>query len=281
EKHLQSAADGYSADGLRLIVNIEGRDRTFMTAFNGVVVEGRLRRIWCVGRDVSEITDLNTRLLRERERLKAYAHQLVNAEERARRATAVDLHDGIGQYLTGMAMSLEVARMQAPQVAPLLDDIRVNLRRVQEHTRTMIADLSPPGLYELGLGPALQRLVVHFRSQDKLRVQLECDVKEEAIGMDLRVLIFKLVRELLRNVVKHSGVDLARVKVRGSHKRVSIEVTDAGRGFEWQMEMFGPSPGAFGLWSISDRVADFGGEFSVETSPGHGARFTLEFPLGA
>src|SRR5690606_8720485 len=152
EKHLESAAtDGYSADGLRLIVNIDGRDRTFMTAFNGVVVEGRLRRIWCVGRDVSEITDLNTRLLRERERLKAYAHQLVNAEERARRATAVELHDGIGQSLTGMAMSLEVARMQAPQVAQLLDDVRQNLRHVQERTRNMIADLNPPGLYDLGL----------------------------------------------------------------------------------------------------------------------------------
>src|SRR5690606_17038548 len=217
--------------------------------------------------------------LRERERLKAYAHQLVTAEERARRATAVDLHDGIGQSLTGMAMSLEVARMQAPHVAPLLDDIRANLRRVQERTRSMIADLSPPGLYELGLAPALQWLVVHFRSQDKLRVQLHCDVKENAIGMDLRVLIFKLVRELLRNVVKHAGVDTARVNVRGDEHVVHVEVTDSGRGFEWQMEMFGPHPGTFGLWSISDRVADFGGRFSVDTAPGHGARFTLEFPL--
>lgn len=279
EKHLQSAADGYSADGLRLIVNIEGRDRTFMTAFNGVVVEGRLRRIWCVGRDVSEITDLNTRLLRERERLKAYAHQLVNAEERARRATAVELHDGIGQSLTGMAMSLEVARMQAPQVAQLLDDVRQNLRHVQERTRNMIADLNPPGLYDLGLTPALQWLVVHFRGQNKLRVQLECAVREEAISMELRVLVFKLVRELLRNVVKHSGVDVARVRVLGDHSKLHVEVTDAGRGFEWQMEMFGPSPGAFGLWSISDRVADFGGEFSVDTSPGEGARFRLDIPL--
>src|SRR5690606_28569082 len=133
----------------------------FITAFSGVTDQGRLERIWCVARDVSEIVDLNTRLLRERERLRAYAHQLVTAEERARRATAVDLHDGIGQSLTGMAMTLEVARAQAPQVAPLLDDVRTNLRKVQERTRSMIADLSPPGLYELGLTPALQWLAVH------------------------------------------------------------------------------------------------------------------------
>ena len=275
-----AAANGYSLDQLRLSVNIDSRPHTFIVAFSGVVNEGTLRHIWCVARDVSQIVDLNTRLLRERERLKAYAQQLVSAEERARRATAVDLHDGIGQSLTGMAMSLEVARMQAPQIGSLLDDVRINLRRVQEHTRNMIADLSPPGLYELGLEPALQWLVVHFRSQDKLRVQLHCEVQEDAISMDLRVLIFKLVRELLRNVVKHSGVDLARVHVRGDRQSVRIEVTDSGRGFEWQMEMFGPRPGAFGLWSISDRVADFGGRFSVDTSPGDGARFSLEFPLG-
>lgn len=274
-----AAANDYSLDDLRLTADIQARQRTFIVAFNGVLVNGTLRRIWCVARDVTEIVDLNTRLLRERERLKAYAQQVVSAEERARRATAVDLHDGIGQSLTGMAMSLEVARMQAPQIGPLLDDVRVNLRRVQEHTRNMIADLSPPGLYELGLAPALQWLVVHFRSQDKLRVQLHCEVIEDAIRMDLRILIFKLVRELLRNVVKHSGVDIARVQVRGDRQIVRIEVTDKGRGFEWQMEMFGPRPGAFGLWSISDRVTDFGGRFSVETSPGDGARFSLEFPL--
>jgi signal transduction histidine kinase len=280
ERNLErAAANGYSLDGLNLGAQIEGRMRTFIISFSGVVADGELRRIWCVGRDVSEIVDLNTRLLCERERLKAYAHQLVTAEERARRATAVDLHDGIGQSLTGMAMSLEVARMQAPQVAQLLDDVRANLRRVQERTRSMIADLSPPGLYELGLAPALQWLAVHFRSQDKLRVQLHCDVKEEAIGMDLRVLIFKLVRELLRNVVKHSGVDVARVNVRGDDSTLQVEVTDSGRGFEWQMEMFGPTPETFGLWSISDRVADFGGKFSVDSAPGCGARFTLEFPL--
>lgn len=280
EQHLEAAAAaGYSLHGLRLKIDTPDRSRTFIAEFSGVLDEDRLRRIWCVARDVSEIVDLNTRLLRERERLKAYASQLVSAEERARRATAVDLHDGIGQSLTGMAMSLEVARMQAPQVAPLLDDVRTNLRRVQERTRSMIADLSPPGLYELGLAPALQWLVVHFRSQDKLRVQLECRVNEESIGMDLRVLIFKLVRELLRNVVKHSGVDLANVNVHNDAQRLTVEVTDGGRGFEWQMEMFGPRPSSFGLWSISDRVSEFGGRFSVDTSPGQGARFRLEFPL--
>ena len=280
EKNLEQAAcEDFRLDDLRLVAQVAGKPRTFATSFNGVVADGKLQRIWCVARDVSEIVDLNTRLMRERERLKAYAQQVVNAEERARRSTAKELHDGIGQTLTGMAMSLEVARMQAPQVATVLDDVRANLRKVQDRTRSMIADLSPPGLYELGLQPALQWLAVHFRSQEKLRVHLDCKVVEEPISMDMRVLVFKLVQELLRNVMKHSGVDSASVMVRGDSNSLQVEVEDTGRGFEWQMEMFGPRPGTFGLWSISDRVADAGGTFRVDTAPGHGSRFMLNIPL--
>ncbi len=87
------------------------------------------------------------RQLRDQDRLKSYARQIVTAEEKARRATAIDLHDGIGQSLVGMAMTLQVAREQAPPDARMmLDEVRDRLRDVQERTRSMISDLSPPGL---------------------------------------------------------------------------------------------------------------------------------------
>ena len=210
--------------------------------------EGELRRIWGVARDITEIVDLTTRLQVEKERLKGYARQIMTAEERARRATAVDLHDGIAQSLVGMAMTLEVARdLAPPELQVLLDETRANLRQVQERTRNMIADLSPPGLYELGLCPALQWLAVYFRGHDKLQVELTCRLKEDSVQMDLRVLIFKLVRELLRNVVKHAGVDNARVTVqgrcgRGDHRR--------GRHRAWLRMADGPVRRASGRLRI-------------------------------
>ncbi len=281
EEHIGSAGGGYSPDGLRFSVQpAGGKPRNFITNFCGVVEQERLTRIWGLARDITDMVDLNTRLLREQDRLKSYAREIMTAEERARRATAVDLHDGIAQSLVGMAMTLEVARRQAsPELQVLIDETRANLRHVQERTRSMIADLSPPGLYELGLGPALQWMTVYFRTHDKLKVQLDCRVREEAIPMNLRILIFKLVRELLRNVVKHAGVSSARVTARGDQERVIIEVMDAGRGFEWQMDLFGERVGGFGLWSIADRVSEVGGEFKIDTAPGRGARFELVFSL--
>jgi len=274
------ARNGYIADGLRFSVNLHGRPHAFVTAFNGVVEEGRLLRIWGVARDITELTDLNARLVREQDRLKTYARQIVTAEEKARRATAVDLHDGIGQSLVAMAMSLEVASQQASgDVRLLVDEVRSRLREVQERTRHMISDLSPPGLYDLGLGPALQWLAVYARGHQRLHVELDMGVREDAIRIDMRVLVFKLVRELLRNVVKHAGVQAARVAVHGDAERLRVEVSDQGRGFEWQMDMFGATSGGFGLWSIADRVNEAGGTFRVDTAPGRGSRFEMEFPL--
>lgn len=281
EEHLGEVGErDCSLDGLRFSVRVDGQPRTFITAFNGVVVDGCLQRLWGVARDISQIMALNTQLLREQERLKNYARQIATAEERARRATAVDLHDGIAQSLVGMAMTLAVARRQAaPELQGLIDETCVNLRQVQERTRDMIADLSPPGLYELGLCPALQWLAEHFSTRDQLQVQLACEVCEDSIPMELRVLAFKLVRELLRNVVKHAGVDNAWVCATGDMHAVRIEVRDAGRGFQWQQDLSGEHASSFGLWSIADRVGEAGGQFRVDTAPGHGARFELVFPL--
>jgi signal transduction histidine kinase len=277
----QAAQTGYSIDGVRFTAAVRGKPHAFVTSFSGVVEEGRLLRLWGVARDITDLTDLNARLQREQDRLKTYARQLVTAEEKARRATAVDLHDGIGQSMVGIAMTLDVARKQAtPDVVLLVDEARARLREVQEHTRHMISDLSPPGLYDLGLEPALQWLAVYMRGRDRLRVELQMKVREDSIKLDMRVLVFKLVRELLRNVVKHAGVREAHVSVGGDAEQLRVEVSDQGRGFEWQMDMFGAHAGGFGLWSIADRVYDVGGQFIVDTAPGRGSRFSLVLPLG-
>jgi len=275
-----ASKQGFDLDGLRFEVELRGRRHVFVASFTGVVKDGALLRLWGVARDITELAELNASLLRERERLKSYARQIVTAEEKARRATAVDLHDGIGQSLAGMAMTLDVARQNSgPEVRLLIEEVRARLFEVQERTRSMISDLSPPGLYELGLKAALQWLVVYVRGHDRLQVEMDAELREDAVPLEVRVLVFKLVRELLRNVVKHAGVTAARLQVRGDETDLQVEVSDQGRGFEWQLDMFGSPSGGFGLWSIADRVGEVGGEFNVETAPGRGTSIQIKVPL--
>jgi len=281
-QHLGAAAhQGYSMDGMQFSVSVNSHPRTYITGFRGVIEQGYLVRVWGVARDVTELVDLNERLRQNQDRLKLYARELVGAEERARRATAVDLHDGIGQQLVGLSMTLDalVAR-SPPEIRLLLSEATNTVREVQAIAQRVIADLSPPGLYELGLEPALKWLSVYMRSKDNLQVELKVTADDAAIGIDLRVLVFKVIRELLRNVVKHSGVQLASVTVTRGPDELRAVVEDRGSGFEWQLSLFEPRAHGFGLWSVADRVRDAAGEMTVDTGPGRGCRVTVIFPLG-
>jgi len=282
-EHLGAASHrGYSMDGLRFTVQANSRQLSYITGFRGVLEEGKLVRVWGVARDVTELVELNERLREKQERLRLYARELVGAEERARRATAVDLHDGIGQQLVGLGLTLDAAMLRSsPEMRLLLGEATHTVREVQAIAQRVIADLSPPGLYELGLEPALKWLIVYIRSKDNLLVDLHVDCDEAAVDLDLRVLVFKVIRELLRNVVKHSGVQSAGVTITGGSRELSVVVEDHGVGFEWQLSLFEPRAHGFGLWSVADRVREASGEMTVDTGPGRGCRVTVVFPIGA
>jgi len=281
-EHLGAASHrGYSMDGLQFSVSSASRQITYITGFRGVIEAGNLVRVWGVARDVTELVELSDRLRQQQDRLRQYARELVGAEERARRATAVDLHDGIGQQLVGLAMTLEaLAARSLPEVRLLLGQATHSVREVQSIAQRVIADLSPPGLYELGLEPALKWLVVYMRSKDNFQVDLSVPSDDPGIDLDLRVLVFKVIRELLRNVVKHAGVKSAKVTVTHTPRELRVVVEDHGVGFEWQLSLFEPRAHGFGLWSVADRVREAAGEMAVDTGPGRGCRVIVVFPLG-
>lgn len=278
--HFEKAGpQDYSVDGLQFTLSSDSRQFTYITGFRGVTEHGKLARVWCVARDITELVELNRSLREKQNRLQQYARQLVGAEERARRATAVDLHDGIGQQLVGLAMTLDAAASRAPpEVRLLLGEATHTVREVQSITQRVIADLSPPGLYELGLEPALKWLSVYMRGKDNLQVDLHVDAAAAAYNLELRVLVFKLIRELLRNVVKHSGVHAATVTVTQTPTELCVVVEDRGVGFEWQLSLFEARSEGFGLWSVADRVRAAAGDMTIDTAPGRGCRVSVVFP---
>jgi signal transduction histidine kinase len=278
----QAARQAYSIDGLQFKVSDGTTGSTYLTAFSGVISEGMLVRLWGVARDITELVELNDKLRIKQERVQMYARQLAGAEERARRSTAVDLHDGIGQQLAGLALMLDGAAARAtPETRLLLGEASQTLRQVHASTQRVIADLSPPGLYELGLEPALQWLAVYMRGRDNLQVLLHVNVDDRAFDLEMRILIFKLIRELLRNVVKHSRVNAATVNVSMTPRHLRLEVIDDGVGFEWQLSLFETPREGFGLWSVAERIREADGEMTVDTAPGRGCKVSVVFPLKA
>src|SRR6185312_15150419 len=153
-------------------------------------------------------------LAREHLALRDYARALGVAEDTARRKTAADLHDGIGQILAGQSMTLAAMRTQAIQapLAAMLEEAVQASRQAQEGLRVMIQDLSPPELDQASLEEMLRWLADFFMTRFGFGVTWRITAKADARRDRLR-LIYRCIRELLMNARKHSQRQCADVEV--------------------------------------------------------------------
>jgi signal transduction histidine kinase len=208
--------------------------------------------------------------------LRDYARALSVAEETARRRTAADLHDGIGQILAGQGMTLAAMRAHAngTPLRQLLDEASEASREAQEGLRAMIQDLTPPGLDHASLDETLRWLADFFASRFGFRVAWHVSGTADLPREHLR-LIYRCIRELLMNARKHSQRRSAEVEVDLSPTGVEIIVVDEGVGFDVRRV---ESLSGFGLAQLRERVRAAGGGLDFDAVIGEGCRVTVRLP---
>jgi signal transduction histidine kinase len=217
-------------------------------------------------------------LAREHLALREYARALTVAEETARRKTAADLHDGIGQVLAGQSMTLAAMRTHANQspLDELLDEATEASREAQEGLRVMIQDLTPPGLDRASLDETLRWLADYFKTRFGFSVVWRVSGSAD-LSRDRLRLIYRCIREFLMNARKHSQRQTAEVEVELSPIAVEITVVDEGIGFDARHAET-PSGERFGLAQIRERVRAAGGTFDLDAVIGEGCRVTVRLP---
>lgn len=214
--------------------------------------------------------------------LRALAADLSHAEEREQRRIAGLIHEDLQQNLVAALLNLGLLK---PKLAgqDAMDEcghIEGILRDSLKTARSLTAELSPPVLQQCGLAAAFN----WFRTwcDEKYSMDVKVDV-EEGLDPDLEasVSLFRCVRELLFNIVKHAGVSEAALRMwRPNDNLLKIEVSDEGCGFDPdEVRSREGTVGGFGLFSIRERLEWWGGGFEIESSPGKGSRFTLWLPL--
>jgi PAS domain S-box-containing protein len=244
------------------------------TAENSVLV---------ITKDISERKDAEARLLAYQEQLRTLTAELFLIEERERRRIASELHDQIGQNLA--LCKLKVASMERDttqgQVKSELSAVRRLLECSIQDTRSLIFDLSPPILYELGFQAALEWLVERIEEQYHVPVEFENRSEGEAMGNDLQVILFQVVRELLVNAGKHSRASQAKVILSREGEFLKIQVNDDGVGFD-ASQIYDPKghPGSYGFFSMRERLNYLGGGLEVKSRPGQGSQIVLTVPQG-
>lgn len=214
--------------------------------------------------------------------LRELASELVMAEVRERRRIAEDLHDHIGQYLalTRMKLSEFLGNAVFCGYEQDLLEIQDLLDKAIQYTRHLTMVVSPPILYELGLVPALTWLAEQYSRRHGLSIRCRAVGDIPDFEEDLRGMVYRSVREILLNVVKHANAGSVDVEVRGQGREVVITVVDDGDGFEPATLDLGSRSG-FGLFSIRERLTYLGGRLELWSEPGSGTRVTLHCPAAA
>jgi len=217
------------------------------------------------------------RAQRERNRMLSTS---IAASDVERRRIARDLHDGVVQDLAGLGYALTAIADGLPsQTAcePAREGTRKAiriLRRDVDALRTLITDIYPP---ELEQGQLVQALAAMLRTvgPDGPKTCLDApDRLDIDLGADASVLLYRVAREAVRNVVKHARATTVTVRLVVEPAQVAVEVIDDGVGMAGDA-----APGHLGLRLLSDTVQDAGGTFTVDSSPGAGVRLRASLPL--
>ena len=233
---------------------------------------------------VAFVTDISARQSAEleiqwyQERLKQMAFDAAVAEERERRRIAVNLHDQIGQALALANIKLASARESVSgEARESIDGAADLLAQSLAVARTLIFDLSPPILYDLGLKEALSWLAEDVQRRYGIPITVRVDAEPTPLDDASAALVFRAVRELLINVFRHSQSTTATLTVKRLREMVSIEVADQGVGFDPAASR--DSGRGFGLFSVYEQITRLGGSLDVTSQPQQGTRVTLRVPL--
>ena len=204
----------------------------------------------------------------------------VDASGAERRRIAADLHDGVVQDLTGLTYALDAARLGGSDSERDTDLIRrtaAQLRRTTGDLRTLLVDIYPPDLAQVGLPAALDELVGRLENAG-MHVQLDVsDVAE--LPVEVAGVLFRSAQEILRNVAAHSRAESVQVTATSNGAEATLTVQDDGRGFSDDDRSGRVASGHVGLRSLGDLVEASGGRLSVRSAPGQGTRVDVVVPV--
>lgn len=235
-----------------------------------------------IARDVTERKGLEAMVRNYQRELIDAEHAMLSlesrVEERERHLIAADLHDHVGQNLVLMQFRLGALQksLSPSDATRAVEELRELIMQTIQYTRSLTVELSPPVLSEIGFTAAVETLAEGFRKSHGLTVTVADDGHPDDIPADARNLLFRSVRELLMNVVKHARARAVSIRVKRTDGRLAVAVMDDGAGFD--ASAAAGTMAGFGLFSIKERMKRMNGSCTIESRPGSGTTIVLEVP---
>ena len=256
----------------------------FDTMYSPVVDENnRIHGIIGTAVDITERKKAEKKILDNQDQLRALTAEVMMVEEQERHKIAAGLHDSVGQILAFLKIELgDLQRSgQSKESINIIRHLREQVEQAIKQTRTLTFELSPPELYTLGLGPALEELAHRFSKDRDLTCSVDIRDDSHPLSEQMKILLYRSVRELLINAAKHARAESVQITINRADNNIKIILEDNGIGFDTsRLDRAGQKKSAgFGLFSIGERLKQMGGKLDINSRKGKGTKIILSAPL--
>ena len=222
-----------------------------------------------VGRVVHAFNKMLDRLESERQQS---GRRVLAAQEAERVGIARDLHDEVGQVLTGVLLHLDSIAGAAPEHRVDLDEAKATVRRALDEVRRISSELRPEMLEHLGLVSALTELTSTFGRVSKVQIERRFDPTLPKLTPDTELAVYRIAQESLTNIARHAQATHVTITLERGTDSIVLRVADDGHGFDGKPEEHG------GLRSMRERALLIEGALAIKPAPGGGVEVRLEVP---
>ena len=269
--HLHVETDERTLDGRPL--TIEG---DYICMYDG---QGRLIGHFGIQRDVTLRRQEENEILRSRQELRDLTARLQAVREEERTYIAREVHDELGQALTGLKLDLAWLKSRVadrPTLAERVQSVIVRIDGAMDSVRRIATDLRPSVLDDLGLVAAVEWQAQEFERSTGMTVGLEVQATHSVLDDICATTVFRILQETLTNVARHAHATRVQISLLVSADTLDLEVSDNGRGIS-EAEL--ASPRSLGLIGIRERAIACGGDLMIRGTQGLGTTMSVSIPL--
>jgi two-component system sensor histidine kinase UhpB len=238
-------------------------------------------------RDVTERQRAEAQLKESREQLRLLAAHLQNVREEERTRIAREVHDELGQMITGLKMDLSWIEKRLPEIADVAarepvaakaKSMSELLDRTVKTVRKIASELRPGVLDDLGLLPAIEWQARDWQARTGIECQVSASLEGVTVSPERSTALFRIFQEVLTNVARHAQATRVRARISADDGWLVMEVQDNGRGITEEDQH---RPRSFGVLGMQERAALLGGKCAVTGEPGVGTAVRVRIPLTA
>lgn len=272
-KDLTAASSALAGGDYDAVVPVERRDEMGKLARSFNAMSGKIRQAHdSLEQQVKETGQMN-------EQLRDLSAHLQNIREEERMHIAREMHDELGQLLTGFKMDvISVKRKLGSDTDALilkkLDTMETSSDDAIRFVRKLSAELRPSLLDDLGLIAALEWHSHEFENRYNIRVIFQSEMADISVPPLVATGIFRIFQESLTNIARHAKAHQVKASLRIADGTLKMEITDDGRGFDTNAQRK-----TLGLLGMKERAIMIGGELTLHSSPGKGTTVTITVPV--